>query len=87
MTITGEDLISEPSSSPLSAKAITEVDDVNSSQAGNGGGATSTALTIVLQPMWPVEIELVYVTGMNKVKLLLQSCLLQGVFHMTFDNV
>ena len=57
------------------------------SQVGNGSGTMNTILATITQPNWPTETDLVHVTGMNKVKLSLQSHLLQAIFHDTFENV
>ena len=39
------------------------------------------------QPTWPVETDLVYAAGTNRVKLSIQRPLLQAIFHDTFENV
>ncbi|KAN0116229.1 hypothetical protein V8E52_006054 [Russula decolorans] len=80
-----QDLNPGPTSSPLSAGEVTVVDDINRTQVGNSSAAKDTAT--VTQPIWPTKTDLVYVTGMNKVKLSLQSLLLQAIFKDTFENV
>jgi hypothetical protein len=71
----------------LSAGDRTEVDDTDNTQLGNSSGVTNTGLTIATQPTWPIETELVYITGTNRVKLGLQSRLLQTIFHDAFENI
>jgi hypothetical protein len=61
------------------------VDDINRTQVGNSSAAKDTAT--VTQPIWLTETDLVYVTGTNKVKLSLQSRLLQAIFKDAFENV
>jgi hypothetical protein len=61
------------------------VDDINRTQVGNSSAAKDTVT--VTQPIWPTETDLVYVTGTNKVKLSLQSRLLQAIFKDAFENV
>ncbi|KAN0102412.1 hypothetical protein V8E52_011970 [Russula decolorans] len=80
-----QDLNPGPTSSPLSAGEVTVVDDINRTQVGNSSAAKDTAT--VTQPIWPTETDLVYVTGTNKVKLSLQSRLLQAIFKDAFENV
>lgn len=54
----------------------------------NGSGATNaTTVPTVTHPTWPVETEIVYVAGTTKVKLSIQSRLLQEIFHKAFENV
>ena len=71
----------------MSAGALIEVDDTSGIQVGNSSGAMNTGLTTITQPTWPTETDLVYVAGTNRVKLGLQSRLLQSIFHDVFDNV
>jgi len=71
----------------LNSGDVTEVDDIDGSQVGNGSGVTDTTLATVTEPTWPVETDLIYVAGTNKVMLSLQSYLLHTIFHDTFDNV
>ncbi|KAN0114068.1 hypothetical protein V8E52_007044, partial [Russula decolorans] len=80
-----QDLNPGPTSSPLSAGEVTVVDDINRTQVGNSSAAKDTVT--VTQPIWPTETDLVYVTGTNKVKLSLQSRLLQAIFKDAFENV
>jgi hypothetical protein len=67
-----------PTPSP-SGSGDTEVDDVGT--ALEGSGATVT------HPTWPVETNLVYVTGTTKVKLSLQPQLLQIILQDAFKRV
>ena len=81
-----------PTSSPSSAGIATEVDDTDSSQVGASSATNNTTTvandtTTVPQPIWPTESNLVYVTGSNKVKLSLQSALLQTIFKDAFEKV
>ena len=64
--------------SPLDSGETTELDDGQ----GNGSGVIA-----VSQPTWPIETDLVYVTGTNRIKLSLQRPLLQSIFHDAFENV
>lgn len=66
---------------------FTEVDDVDNPQVEDGSGATGTTVATLPQPVWPADSNLVYVSGTNKVKISLQSRLLQTIFHDAFENV
>ena len=74
-----------PTSSPLTTGDITEVDDINSTQVGSSSAVQDH--TTVTQPIWPIETDLVFVTGTNKIKLSIQSRLLQQIFKDAFDEV
>jgi hypothetical protein len=63
-----------------------EIDDIDGSAVGNSSGATNTTIATVTQPTWPVETDIV-LSGTNKVKLSVQSHLLQGIFHGAFEIV
>lgn len=59
-------------------------------EVGNGSGVTDTTVATVPklpQGSWPTDIELVYVAGSTKVKLSLQSRLLQTIIRDAFENL
>jgi hypothetical protein len=53
----------------------------------NNSGATGTTLTTVPSPTWPIETDVIYVDGTNRIKLSVQSTLLRSIFHTAFENV
>jgi hypothetical protein len=64
----------------------------------SGSGTTATTLApaptltpaptlVPAQHIWLAEIDIVYVPGTSKVKISLQSCLMQGIFHGAFELV
>ena len=50
-----------------------------------GPGSSNTTPATIPQPLWPVEIDLVYIDG--KIKLSQQGSLLQEIFQRTFENI
>jgi hypothetical protein len=51
---------------------------------GHGSGTTATTLAT---PTWPSETDIIYVHGSGKVKMTLQTNLLQLIFRSMFEHV
>jgi hypothetical protein len=64
-----------------------ELNNTDRTQEGNNSGAMVTTLTTVPSPQWPIDTDVIYVNGTNRLKLSVQPRVLQKFFHTAFENL